>query len=109
MLVAYQWGKQVADDAARAGFDLDRDRHSGREIDGLILDLHLRTVERYTRSVNELLTLRLAAACFRALRLLDRLVRRRVPGDGVVGGGKDRPMQQAVAREIEGVAVDRRF
>ena len=37
--------QEVADDSARARFDLDRNSHTGGQIDELILDLHLSAVE----------------------------------------------------------------
>ena len=45
LLVAQQRRQHVLDDAARAGLDLDRHRHPGREIDQPALDLHLPAVE----------------------------------------------------------------
>src|SRR5262249_3589899 len=43
--VAHEWGQQVAYDAARAGFDLDRHPHARQEIDRLALDVHLHSIE----------------------------------------------------------------
>src|SRR5262249_11899685 len=42
---AHQWREQIADDRARAGLDLDRDGHAGREIDDVAVDLHTRAVQ----------------------------------------------------------------
>lgn len=52
--------RQIFDDAAPAGLDLDGDRHPQREADGLVLDLHLRAVERDARGIDQFLSLRLA-------------------------------------------------
>src|SRR5262249_41350324 len=67
VFVANERRKQVTDDAAQAGLDLDGDGHSGREIDAFVFDLHLGAVERDPGGISQLLAFRLAAACFRAL------------------------------------------
>ena len=41
----------MANDGARTRFDFHRDRHTGREIDELILDLHLIAVERHASRI----------------------------------------------------------
>src|SRR5215831_5613060 len=66
LLVSQQWRQQKFDDAPRAGLDLDRDRHSGRQVDEAIVDLHLCLVKRYARRVEKLLTLRFAGVGERA-------------------------------------------
>jgi len=45
----------------RSGLDLHRHRHARRKIDELVLDLHLSSIKRYARRVDEFLSLRLAA------------------------------------------------
>src|SRR5262249_3424348 len=71
VLVAKERREEIADDPTRAGLDLDRDGHAGREIDCLVFDLHLSVVERHAGGVDQFLAFRLAAPCFHALRLLD--------------------------------------
>jgi len=62
--VAYERGKQVADDATRAGPDLDRNSHAGQNLDGPALDLHLRAVEYDARGVDQLLAVGFARFAF---------------------------------------------
>ena len=71
--VSQQGREQVADDTARAGLDLDGHRHAGRQIDQLVVDLHLRAVERDARRIDQLLARRLARG-FVVLRRAARLV-----------------------------------
>src|SRR2546423_10858781 len=68
LLVPQQRREQVVEDGARAGLDFDRHGHPRREIYHLVLDFHLGAVERYARSVNELVRLGIGVA-FRALRV----------------------------------------
>src|SRR6266536_2281379 len=44
--------EQIADDAALAGPDLSGDGHPRRQIDRLVLDLHLGAVERDPRGID---------------------------------------------------------
>lgn len=53
MPVGQHWRKQVADDAARAGLDFHRYRHSGRQIDHLVLHQHLSAGERDARGIKQ--------------------------------------------------------
>src|ERR1700730_3745248 len=52
LAVFAQGGEQITDDAALAGLDLGGDRHAGRQVDHLVLDPHLATVERDARRVS---------------------------------------------------------
>jgi hypothetical protein len=67
VFVTHERREKITDDAPRPRLDLDRHRHSWREIDGLVLDLHPSAVKRHAGGVDQLLALRLAAARFRAL------------------------------------------
>lgn len=66
MLVPHQRRQQIFDDAPQPGLDLDRHRHTGRQVDQLVLDLHLRAVERDAGGVEQFLPLRLAGLGERA-------------------------------------------
>lgn len=50
-----QQGHWTFDQPARASLDLDGDRHAGRQIDHLVLDLHLASFARYPRGIEKLL------------------------------------------------------
>jgi hypothetical protein len=41
LLIPHERRQQIRDDPAQAGFDLHRHRHAGREVDELVLNLHL--------------------------------------------------------------------
>ena len=79
----------------------------GRKIDFPAFDLHLSVVERHAGGVDQFLAFRLAAARFRSLRLLDYSFLWLVAGNGVVRDGDNLSGQQAIAREIERVDLDR--
>jgi hypothetical protein len=55
--VAYERGKQVADDATRAGLDLDCNGHAGQKLDGFAFDFHLCAVKYNACGVNQLMTI----------------------------------------------------
>jgi len=83
VLVPGQRRKQIADDPARASLDLDRHRHAGTKLDELVLYLHVRTVERNSRGIFQLLTSRLTAALRCARRSIIRRALLPVASDGV--------------------------
>src|SRR5229473_5939452 len=107
LIISHQGRKQIADDPPRAGLDLDRHRHSRRELDGSALDLHLAPVEADPRGIDELLPLGLTRRAFRAGGLIPRLFLMPVAGDGVARNAQHIAMQQPVAGEIEGIDLDR--
>ena len=53
--------EQIADDPARACFDLDSDLHAGGQIDEFVLHLHLRAIKRDPRCIVQFLALRFTA------------------------------------------------
>src|SRR5947207_6453043 len=106
--VAEQGRNEIAQDAARASLDLHRYRHARRQIDETIVDLHLRAVERDARALVQLLTLGLAAVVRRPHRSVIRTVQPTVADDRILRDTEHPTMQQAVAREIEGIDLDLR-
>src|ERR1700689_3270760 len=70
-----QWRQQIAEDRARAGLDFDGDGHSGGQVDELVVDLHLRTIERNPRGEIKLLTFRLAGFAVGTEVLFSRPIR----------------------------------
>ena len=79
----------------------------GDKVDELVLDLHLRAVERDARGVDQLLAL--AARCVASRRpcgLSRGLSLRLVARDGVLRDAQHLAVQQAVAGEVEGVDLD---
>jgi hypothetical protein len=54
MLVSGERREQIADDAARSGLHLHRDRHARAEIDDAIVGLQLPLVERDPGGVDEI-------------------------------------------------------
>jgi hypothetical protein len=107
LLILEQRREQIAHHRALAGLDLHRHRHAGREIDHLVLDLHLRAVERDPRGIEQFLAFRLARGVVRAGHLVVRLLQRRfVPRDRVLRDAEHLAAQQAVAGEVEGIDLD---
>ena len=99
--------EQILDHPPRAGLDLDRHRHAGREVDHAVLDLHLRLVERDARGIDQLLVRAARSSCalprgWPALLLSVGLSRVIASGDTLI----TLPCDQAVAGEIEGVDLD---
>jgi len=45
VLVANEGREEIAQNTTGAGLDLDGDCHAGRQVDGLVLDLHARVIE----------------------------------------------------------------
>ena len=105
MLIPQQRRKQVADDGARASLELDRDSHAGREVDEIVVDLHLGAVKRHPRGVDKLLSPRLAGRSG-GRRVVLPAVLRLVAGDGVLGQADHFAADQAVVGEIECVDLD---
>src|SRR5712671_7076001 len=98
--------KQVGDDGTRARLDLSSDGHAGREIDAVLLHLHLRAVERDARRIDEFLALGLARSCRGAGRRVNGFVLRFVARNGVLRNAQHLAVNESVAREIEGVDLD---
>lgn len=103
-----QGREKIFDHAARPGLDFDGHGYAGREIDELVVDLHLRFVERHARGVDEFLAFRLAAVAGGVRRLLAALIPGRlVARDRVLRYRNHPSVQEAVFREIEGLDLDR--
>src|SRR5216683_6971260 len=107
--VAQQRRQEVAQDRPRAGLDFDRYRHAGRQIDHLLVDLHLRTVQRNTGAVVQFLALRLAGLVSRPLPAVLGPVSLPVTDDGVLRDAEHLALQEAVAGEIESIDLDLGF